>query len=327
MPDVPLGIPKLRSEKYYSNLKSAGLLHGTIKDAVAKRKARNANPPEEQGRVSLKRWPLKAYLQASHLKSDPIREQYRELQDQHPRKKNWYGVTETCCITDREMVCVSTERSTHRRYSKGWYSYTARVRSFCCVSSSGKYILWFIGNQHGKMVAPRGWVFGTDSIGPYIAKRSDKNERYRYHFSANDVCGGRKAFLDFVVIFRRSVKEKIRLARERQLRQARFPKLVKKAREIGIFVLYRDSRSAGNCAVGTMKWCEEKGLDVRGYAPLELIERFSNDFRVKPVITAAIDRAVTDMERGYCETIYWDLDLLALAKRVCMATEPEEALC
>lgn len=277
----------------YSRLRDAGKLTGTLKDCRAKRKERDErqSKPEKKNPLTVIEFGSTTQRWLSSTVMD---------RPEHVRKQNWDTPQPCRDLNAKKPFCHTRN---HGKYSASCkydrFTYCPMVRS--CGRVTPKRLLWFFADQSGFVMAKRGWKFGKDQHGLYVVRISEKRTNFRYHFSRDDIATGgifREAKLheagQKVVAEKLALQEKI--SAQRIVLEA-------KAKEIGVYVTFQDSRRSGNCGAGTATFCREHGLDVRSCYPLEVVQRFATNghsFQVQRAIRAAVDRSVEDITRGFC---------------------------
>lgn len=136
--------------------------------------------------------------------------------------------------------------SSRCRYTR--YEHTPLVTSYVVITDDGAGISGRIQSTDYSFTAPRGYSFTTDSLG--VMLRGQGGDR---HITASDIHRGETPTLWAKQI--RAQIESRRAARVQEKRDARDAKV--RAREIGSCrVTLADSRNAGNCAEGTLRWVE-----------------------------------------------------------------------
>ena len=289
---------KQELREFYSQLRRAGRLHGTIKRAMQLRLERDGRKTSiTRPRTELIPLPL-----------DVRTELEAWARHAYPQRRNW-----ECGGPSRKLGRVVTT-TYHGRYSSSCtyerLSYTPYTRS--CGTCSKRTLLWFLESDTLRLRAPAGFQWGRDSIGLYIVRdRLSSNPRFRYHFWGSDLenlrCLRTKSIKherevrETLARERKRAREKAAAERERTRRRNR-------ALRLGVFVGMEDSRRAGNCAAGTIRWGEQHNLDHRRHYRLEVIQRLGerngHAQQVSAAIDAAIERTLLDAERGYCVVRY-----------------------
>jgi hypothetical protein len=155
----------------------------------------------------------------------------------------------------------------------------------------------FVANIDGKRyryTAPKGWKYGTDSLGIYIRRTGETRTNYRYHMDSDDVRGGlaamRRAGIDH--------EAKQRTIARGAPWTSRTQKMID---TVGVWVSLADSAAAGNCRGGTRTWCQQHDIDHRRHVRAAVLKRLvGTHFSVQRVIDTATARTAADIRRGYC---------------------------
>ncbi len=288
-----------------SALRSKGILTGTIKDAKRKRADRAAAQYSTNKRTEYR---------IIELGPDDTREVDLLAYADRPRVQRWAGAKaegkQSYCRLggpqSREWLGQSSwgvdevdagRYSGRCRYRK--VDYHPFVRSYGYATETR--LVATIWDKRYRYRAPRGWVYGMDSLGIYIRRKNETRATFRYHLTSDDVRGGL------------AVMRAAGIQHERQRREAtkslRAQKRAAKAREafrkmlpaVGVWVSFEDSQKVGNCASGTISWGRSHGLDHRKRYPAKVIERLAGTHHSIPrVLAAAEQRTLEDLERGYC---------------------------
>ena len=289
---------KSDARKYYSDLKKRGKLCGTIKRAVELWQKRRQEPPHASSGSCLGRWAIATTIPLGPETASGAAER---AEVDHPRRRNWEEPKATRTLARPwGVVEVDNGRYSSRCTFTHWtYVPYCQSMGFCCRG----HLVVKIGGTYARHKAPYGWHFGRDRLGLYIAPNRLKSECWRYHFSSDDALDRRKllaAARDHVA----TQRQKRREAEEQRRVDEKWAKLRAEALELGVWVSACDSKDAGNCAVGTARWAEDHGLDIRRHYPLKVIERAGrngNQAQVKRACEQAITRTVLDLMRGYCK--------------------------
>ena len=285
-----------RNEQNYSTLRYKGLLHGTIKDAKAKRAHRDALRLEPSARGQYYTIPIG---------SEDASKVGRMALEDRPRVQRWgsemalgksgpYG----CDATDYGSWGVkevdSGRYSRRCRYRK--IDYYPFVRSYGYATATR--LVATIWDTRYRYRAPRGWVFGIDDLGIYIIRTQEKRANYRYHVSSDDVRGGlssmRAAGIRHEAEQRAANKRARLLCRIDKVEDAELARY-------GVWVTVADSRKAGNCASGTRTWAAHHGLDPRKRYPMKVIARLAATHpSVSRVLDMARHRTREELAQGFC---------------------------
>jgi hypothetical protein len=275
----------------YSQLRKAGLLSGTIKNATAKRRHRDklacATVPQA-GYVPI---PLGAVDSA----------QVGSLaRAKRPRVQRWTGARARWSRRGRRKDAPDwgIEEIDCGRYSRGCtfrvIDYAPWVASY--GYTTGTRLIATVWGTRYRYRAPRGWVFGRDDLGIYLVRVRETRVSYRYHLTSDDVRGGVAAIRAAGIRHETGQRAAKRAAiTARRLADADALTL----QRVGVFVSIDDSRAAGNCVAGTIKWGTRHGLDHAKCYPVEVIERLAATHpSVSRVIDAAKRRTLDDVKRG-----------------------------
>ena len=326
---------KTIAREYYSRLRREGRLTGTITRAVelwsARRDARRRGDQDRRqcyidGRTGARYFrsaalPLEAYVRircsATAIplgsKAESVSLEGRQLR---PRAKNWVGAAADCVSKDVRVIEVDCGKySNASPYTR--YEYRPQLRS-CGVCSPGQLHYWF-GSESRRLKAPRGWQFGRDGLGLYIARNREKRVNYRYHFSASDLSSAgtlRAAAIAHEARQKRAAnvaRERAILARENSVAASKTAAERDQVLADGyVFVGLHDSSRAGNCAAGTQAWARQRGMDPAKRYPARVILRAAGAdsydlegrhgvaWKVQRAVESAIDRTLVDLHRGYC---------------------------
>lgn len=267
----------------YDRLKASGKLTGTLSSCRLKREERDR-------RAAVRKDPRTVVVGLGYELFSEVAD---ECQENNKRLRNWGGSRPHRKLQDKQLR-VETEN--HGNYSSSCpyprYSYHPSVRS--CAKTTRKRLLWFYRDRYGIVLAKRGWHFGTDHLGVYVTRNNTPLVECRYHFTMSEVIFGTLwANAAAHVDNQQTLVKKAKLDK----------RLAVMADAVGVYVTYSDSRSSGNCAAGTVRFCEQQGLDVRKAYPVEVVKRFTtgpNGSQVQRAIEAAYRRTVEDLRRGYC---------------------------
>jgi hypothetical protein len=285
----------------YSRLRNEGRLTGTIKAAQAKRKARDNSqemPRRATGMAATTLIDLGPAAAAAATSAG---------RTAHPRRRNWNSPA-ACRTSKRPTVAAIDEGRYSSRCTYKKYSYTPHLRS--CGKCTAGLLVAFIGPDRIRIPAPRGWEFGNDVYGMFIARTSNSHrESYRYHFDSDDVKNGRTLVR---AACRHEQEQKhvrrSRIARDKAATAANLAnKRTQAARESlltsgRVWVTFADARRAGSCAAGIRTFCSQHELNPSTAYPLKAVQQLAGiDGRVNLAINAALDRAAADDLRGFCK--------------------------
>ena len=234
---------KTIAREYYSRLRREGRLTGTITRAVelwsARRDARFYSGDQDRrqayidGRTGARYFrsaalPLEAYVRircsATVIPLGTAAESVSlEGRQMRPRAKNWVGAQADSVSKEVRVIEADCGKYSNAcTYTR--YEYRPQLRS-CGVCSPGQLHYWF-GSESRRLKAPRGWQFGRDGLGLYIARKREKRVNYRYHFSASDLPSAgtlRAAAIAHEALQKRAAdaaRERAMMAREKAIRDA-----------------------------------------------------------------------------------------------------------
>lgn len=273
----------------YQRLRSAGKLHGTIKRAREVRSTRDSrqSPPPPRPRVV--RIGLGPETEAR------VNAAARKIR---PRVKNWVAPHAT---TDLAVRSVQTRDIPQGRYSSRCtyerYEHCGVVRS--AGRQTRKRLLWFVGEQCGTIIARRGWHWGCDQLGIYVARTCNRNTTHRYHVDSDDCVAG------WSRIWRNAMQhtdKQKQLAREQHASPVET--LIAQAARLGLHVDEADSVAAGNCRAGTRAFRLQHGL--RDLVRIDVLQQLATtatgtlQHQIRRTIEHAARRCQNDLKRGYC---------------------------
>lgn len=214
----PRHASKSNWQTYYSRLRDAGRLAGTIADALRKRDARPAHAPEAPRT-------LRERLAARKVKvrlDQETRETYeRAAAEQNRRRRNWDEVEAT---TD-PAVSLTVREINHGRYSSRctYNRYTYRPIVHCAaLILSPREISFRIENRRKRIKAPRGYRWTVSNGFLAIAPNADPGLTYAtaavdlYDYNPRDlIADWRAAHAD---LFRQQAARREQRQAERQRR-------------------------------------------------------------------------------------------------------------
>ena len=276
---------KNQAREHYSSLRRAGKLTGTIKDAVKTWEKRHERKPSV---YKFREQKILILLSSVH-----VNEANRIAKNDHPLRKDW-NYPEPGTITRVEVIDNGRYSS---RCTYTHYTYTPLYRSWGKCTAG--HLIAFVGPNHYRMTPPAGCKFGTDGYGMYVVRiRHAHRKFFRYHFESADLAN-KSTLRSALKQHEKKQRDAIKSDRESNLRKGIRSDVIGNGL---VYVGFRDSITAGNCAAGTKAFCDHHGLDARNWYPLQAVIRFQKyDSRIKRVINAAIDRTVADIQRGYCQ--------------------------
>tara|TARA_A100001037_G_scaffold281475_1_gene285183 strand:+ start:8 stop:898 length:891 start_codon:yes stop_codon:yes gene_type:complete len=289
----------------FSTLRDKGLLKGTIKEAKRKRADRAAAQY-----ITNKR----AEYRVIELGPDDTREVDLLAYADRPRVQRWAsakaaGKQSYCRLggpQSREWLGQSSwgideidagRYSRRCRYRK--VDYHPFVRSYGYATETR--LVATIWDKRYRYRAPRGWVYGMDTLGIYIRRKNETRATFRYHLTSDDVRGGLAAMRAAGIQHERQRREATRSLRAQKRAIKAREAFRKMLPAVGVWVSFEDSQKVGNCASGTISWGRSHGLDHRKRYPYKVIERLSKThYSIDKILAAAEDRTIDDLERGYC---------------------------
>ena len=302
------------SRAHYAGLRLRGLLSGTIKRAVEVRAARilrrsgyefertgfTSIPPGVDDERTVRARAHSSRPRVQRWRS-PESEARRFMQDENGAGQLGDALG-AWRVAEEDVGPYKGQYSQYRMTD-----YTPTVAAYGRTTATRLYAsIWGVPYKHR---APRGWRYGTDTLGIYIVRTRERRERYRYHLTSDDVRGGlavmRRAGIEHQELQRlsdQSNRNRKRMAASERRRIASERRRIALAlRGVQIWVGMKDSRAAGNCRAGTVVWATQHGFDHGRYYPARVIERLQRSHpSVGAVIEAARARTLQDIERGYC---------------------------
>ncbi|MDE2100117.1 MAG: hypothetical protein KGL39_22875 [Patescibacteria group bacterium] len=173
--------------------------------------------------------------------------QARELAyEKNPRIKNWRG----------PIASTRTGIATHNlgRYSSRCkyihYEYSPTLTSFGVILRGGSGFAGRVSRQGFNLSAPKDFIFAGDSLGAKIQSRDGKRD---YHFNSDEIFDGMGAIMRRARANWKAQAEAAKAKKE----SARIEKI--KARELkSVRVTLGDSRRAGNCVEGSLRYAETR---------------------------------------------------------------------
>jgi hypothetical protein len=275
----------------YSKLRDSGKLLGSLKSCRAKAKER-AKRREIVQRERLCRIPLGAISSA---------EIERVGKQVYSRLKNWDGrPVESLNFGAKSIRLLSNN---HGRYSSrchyNRFTYQLQVRS--CGVVTARRLLWFCHSESGKLTAPRGWRFGRDSLGLYLARCGSTDKLKRFHFTVDDIKSGAAGLRKLAI--QHEAKQRAAAAEQRIAKRA--GSMLEAARSLGVWVRIADSVKSGNCEAGTLTFASSHKLGTVA-VPAAVLQRIAESapvvqrLQIARAVSAAERRAAADLVRGYC---------------------------
>ena len=184
-------MPRLTKDDY-SRLKRAGKFTGTIKAAVAKQRARQLNPPPKPARsvsttsASFGHW----------ARVDIGREHEARViaRAKHETRKRVFSIVAATFRGAQNNHGVFTHFEKHR----GRY-YPRHTNTVQSLSRAHAWRYCLIANIDGKPVkikARKGYIFGRDSLGVYIAnEKTAHNPNRQYRPNSDEILSGNTAMI------------------------------------------------------------------------------------------------------------------------------------
>ena len=277
----------MNARQIYSALRKQGKLAGTIKAALAKRQQRDQRQQREPARgrgpyalALIPLGPLHA-VQAS-----------RTAREQHPRRRNWDS-------PEASYFQIGIKTVNHGRYSHACrferVSYAPVMRA-CGTVTAGRALL-LIGNDLIRLRAPRGWRFGRDDNGLYLVRIRETREAFRYHPTSDEWVSGLAAIRSAAIDHEQTQRRVAREAREQRRRDREDAAILA---SVPVYVCLRDSRTAGNCAAGTVAWARRHELDPTQHVPAEIVRRLAErNPQAMRAVASAERRTLAEIRRGY----------------------------
>lgn len=281
---------KTMAREYYSALRRAGRLSGSISSCVARwseRDTRRKRSDGVYGRVGIRHIPLGEVTS---------REAMERARAEYPRRKRWSGTQ----ASRTSGIRVDTGRYSSRcTWTKNDY--------VVCVESWGActphHMLCVVDGRRYRYAAPRGWRFGLDRLGLFVERSKSTSHLRRYHFDSDEAIDFRRlmesarAHDATQVIAERAKRQEAKL-RKRDL---------ERLKAVGVWVCFADSIRSGNCAAGTRSFARIAGLDTKQYYPVEVLRKLMSGGRfgshvdqIQRAIVQAESRTLADLNRGYC---------------------------
>ncbi len=288
----------------FSTLRDKGLLKGTIKEAKRKRADRAAAQYSTNKRTEYR---------VIELGPDDTREVDLLAYDTFPRRQRWAsaraeGKTFHASAEDKfwdwkDELSWGVDEVDAGRYSRRCryrkINYHPFVKSYGYATETR--LVATIWDKRYRYRAPRGWVYGMDTLGIYIRRKNETRATFRYHLTSDDVRGGLAAMRAAGIQHERQRREATRSLRAQKRATKAREAFRKMLPAVGVWVSFEDSQKVGNCASGTISWGRSHGLDHRKRYPYKLIEKLSKThYSIDRVLAAAEDRTIDDLERGYC---------------------------
>lgn len=246
--------------------------------SLAKRLPEEARAP---GESELSQLSHKLRMQSRHWTRLPLGQADERMAEEWgrktwKRKKRW---TSACASVCTSPDILEREANVSKSYASSWGvptdAYTAmpsRIRIF-----RGGIIADVWDWEAGACVryarnAPRGYTFGADDLGVYIARRG-----VEYHLDSSHVLpGGLRAA---AACLREKAKK---LSGARAVRRADLRKLGKNC------VTVEHGIRAGLCRAGIIAWCRERSISPTRGLDARRIEPYMSDPRVRRALAEAV---------------------------------------
>lgn len=206
------------------------------------------------------------------------------------RLKNWNHPEATTHCSNNLRYKTIDEGRYSSRCSYTHYTYTPMMLSAGRISDDGSVLGAVINTGRYTLPAPRGYRWGTDANGIRLYRTTKQGDDF--HPTSDDIRAGIR---HIVRQLRKNAETRLQARREKQQQDA----AEKMACAHGIWVSVDDSRDAGNCAAGTIAYCERHGLDRARHYRAEVLLRAEDSSRVRSAIAAAKKRQLADWKRGY----------------------------
>ena len=306
---MSLSSEREKQRRFYRLLKDDGLLADTIKAAMTKHEARDAARRKSWASIERKKF---APLALGDTLSGWVAYEAQKL---HPRRKNWanpksvyhsmtgakYFLPEGHADLSSKGWAVVTEYDypyggRWKKYSTASYRPTVSAYAIACRSRLFAVVM---GKRYS-LNPPKGYRFGQDRLGVFIAKNGLSTAKYQLHLDTDLVTAKHykaamaKACTDHIA--RRKANEK--QSREAQKKHKARLELIK---GVKIYVTDKDSTASGNCRSGTLAWGYQHGFKPNTRYCAKVIKRLSNtNTLVDRVIKQATNRTIMELELGIC---------------------------
>lgn len=210
----------------------------------------------------------------------------------NPRLKNWNRPEATTDRSDNRRYRTINEGRYSSRCSYTHYTYTHMMLSAGRVTDDGSVLGAVIDTANYTIPAPRGYRWGIDGNGIRIYRITSPTDDF--HPTSDDIRAGIR---HIVAALRKNAATRRQARREKQQQDA----AAKLACAHGVWVSIEDSRAAGNCAAGTIAYCERHNLDRTRHYRAEVLLRAENSDRVRLAIAAARKRQIAEWLNGLSE--------------------------
>jgi hypothetical protein len=270
-----------RKEKY-QELRKAGKLNITIKKALEIHTTRTAAQTIQQ--------PARYKKIIIPLGDKDVSDWVHKIKQSNKSKKNWIGWRGAIISKPAELKTIDNGQYSRRcRYTH--YTYRVLVQSYGYIYTvKGKRVLRasFAG-QKNDYKAPRGWGWGLDQNGLFLAKNTNKD--INYHITQSD--------LGLLPEVTARAEENYKTRKEAN----KIDSLAEKIRLDEVMVCAVDSIRAGNCRAGTERFAEAHRINLQRHIPATVLARIatSDPKRVETVINFARKREAMEQVKGYAE--------------------------
>lgn len=269
---------------FFSKLRSAGKLTGTIKSAMAKWRERQEKKLAVTPKMTLRMRYERARCPIP-LAGQRSRDVENRLCGLYPRRQNWEPAQPSA---HGSFVSENDNGRYSSRCGYSRISYTPAIESYSLVF--GKRMIYTFDGQKHTIVAPRGYRWERDANGVALVGAAGD-----YHPTSDDLLQPHAARhcvaqMKKLAAVRRAARDKLRQSLA----------MVRRAESEGARVCLQDSRRAGNCMAGSLTWAANHGIAPHQHVrPSALAEEAEKNTRVAIVVAAAVRRHRLEMERGY----------------------------
>lgn len=212
--------------------------------------------------------------------------------EKNGRLRNWNAPIATLDRSENLRYRTINEGRYSSSCSYTHYTYTPMMLSAGRISDDGSVLGAVINAGSYILLAPRGYRWGLDANGIRLYRIASPADDF--HPTSDDV---RSGIRHIVGQLRKNAATRRQARREKHQRDA----AEKSACAHGVWVSVDDSRAAGNCAAGTIAYCERHNLDRTRHYRAEVLLRAENSDRVRCAIAAARKRQIADWTRGYSD--------------------------
>jgi len=144
------------------------------------------------------------------------------------------------------------------------------------------------------LAPPAGYRWQKDRNGIALISTDGKKD---YHPDSDDLRHYTKSAIRTKAVENYRRRQAVMVEQKRQLSE------IKKAEREGAVICVADSKRAGNCVAGTLRFAERHGLDPRKhYSPSQLLKIANGDaHRVALAVAVGLRRHRQEMKLGYCD--------------------------